>query len=99
MSAYVIALLTVTDPEEYAVYRDMVPATIARFGGRYLARGTDLKVLEGDLEPSRVALLEFESAEQARAWWVSEEYEAAKPYRQRGAISRIILAEGLPLHR
>jgi hypothetical protein len=39
MAAYVVVDITVTDPETYATYRDLAPATVALYGGRYIARG------------------------------------------------------------
>ena len=38
MPAYVIVNVRVTDPELYAEYAAGAPASIERFGGRYLAR-------------------------------------------------------------
>jgi len=39
MSAYIFASLEITDPAAYEEYRRRVPAIIAAYGGRYLARG------------------------------------------------------------
>ena len=47
MAAYLIAHLTVTDPEAFQDYRAAVPAVIQRFGGRYLLRGGAVETLEG----------------------------------------------------
>jgi uncharacterized protein (DUF1330 family) len=95
MPAYVIALITVTDPEGYEEYKALAPATIAKYGGKYVARGGRQELLEGDLEVNRISLLEFESLEQAKRWWSSPEYEEAKPIRQRTASSSLIVVEGL----
>ncbi len=97
MSAYVIALINVTDGEGYGVYRDMVPQTVAKYGGRYLARGGRSEVLEGVAQANRFAVLQFESFERAQEWWNSEEYEAAKPHRRSSAESVIVLVDGLEL--
>ncbi len=48
MAAYVVVDITVTDPETYATYRELAPATVALYGGRYIARG-------GAAETSRVS--------------------------------------------
>ncbi len=95
MAAYVIAIVHVTDPDAYARYKELAPPTIAQYGGRYLARGGRAEVLEGNTDQERMVLLEFDSYEQAKAWWASPEYAAAKPYRQQGATSTILLVEGL----
>ena len=59
MAAYLIADVQITDPEQYEEYKRQVSPLIARFGGRYLARGGQHEVLEGDWEPHRMVLLEF----------------------------------------
>ena len=41
-------------------------------------------------------ILEFENADQARAWWSSPEYADAKKLRHATAQTRMLLVEGLP---
>ncbi len=94
MSAYVIADVRVTNPGEYADYVRQTPATIDRFGGRFVARGGRAEDLEGDWHPDRIVVVEFSSLERARMWWHSPEYEAVKAIRQRNATSRLIVVEG-----
>ena len=96
MAAYVIAELAIEDQEGFGRYREMVPATIAAYGGRYLARGGRTAVLEGEGSPERIVLLEFPSFEQAQAWWASEEYAEAKALRQATARTRLMVVEGVP---
>jgi uncharacterized protein (DUF1330 family) len=95
MAAYIIGEVEITDPDGYEEYRRLVPSSIAQYGGTFLARGGKVDVLEGDWEPKRLVILEFESAERARAWWASEEYRDAKQIRQRTATSRLIVVEGV----
>ena len=64
------------------------------FGGRFVVRGGAVEVMEGDWRPSRVVVLEFPSAERARAWWSSEVYRGAKEIRQRASRGNMILVEG-----
>ncbi len=61
MPAYVFANIEVTDPVLYEEYRKGVPATIAQYGGRYVARGGAAEGLEGGYAPQRVVILEFPS--------------------------------------
>jgi uncharacterized protein (DUF1330 family) len=96
MAAYVIVEIDIHDPESYARYMALVPASIAAFGGRYLARGGKAETLEGDWTPKRIVLLEFPSAERAHAWWSAPEYAYIKSLRQTSAHSRMIVVEGLP---
>ena len=95
MAAYLIVNIEVTDPARYAEYVRAVPATIAAFGGRYLARGGRAERLEGDHEPKRVAVVEFESIERAKAWWSSEDYRPLKDLRRSASVADIVLVEGL----
>ena len=47
MAAFVIANVTIEDPVRYEDYKRMVPGTLAAFGGRFIARGGQVEVLEG----------------------------------------------------
>ena len=71
MPAYVIVETNITDSERYEQYRAAASAAIAACGGRYLARGGELAVLESDGQPSRLVVLEFEDL----AWWLRESGE------------------------
>jgi uncharacterized protein (DUF1330 family) len=93
--AYVIANVTVTDAAGYEAYRRLVPASIEKFGGRFLARGGEIEVLEGDWRPGRLVILEFPSAEQAKAWWHSPEYAEARAIRQATSEGTLIVLQGV----
>lgn len=96
MPAYLVVEVTVNDPATYERYKEMTPPTIAQYGGRYLARGGQTEVLEGDWRPTRLVILEFSSVERARAWWNSPEYAPAKALRQSCADTDMVLLEGVP---
>jgi uncharacterized protein (DUF1330 family) len=93
--AYVIANVTVNDPVRYAAYRQQVDATLEPFGGRFLARGGAVAILEGDWRPGRLVNLEFPSVAQARAWWDSPAYAAAKAIRQATSDGTLLVIEGV----
>jgi uncharacterized protein (DUF1330 family) len=95
MPAYVIVEVEVTDPELYDQYRAATPATIAAAGGRFLVRGGDVTVLEGDWQPSRLVVLEFEDLAAAERWYESEAYQAAKKLRGGGARMRMVAVRGI----
>ena len=94
MPAYVINDMEVTDPALLEEYKRLSPATVAQFGGKFLARGGAFGVLEGDWLPKRLVILEFPDRGQAEAWANSAEYAAAKKIRQRAARSNIVVVEG-----
>ena len=52
MAAYAVVNVRVTDPDSYAQYREKAPDAIAQYGGKYLARGGTVEVLEGEWNPS-----------------------------------------------
>jgi uncharacterized protein (DUF1330 family) len=94
MPAYVIAETDIHDPERYERYRAAVPETIAAFGGRVIARGGDIGVLEGQWHPKRLVLLEFDDLEAARRWYESPEYQDVKRLRDGAATLNIVAVEG-----
>jgi uncharacterized protein (DUF1330 family) len=97
MPAYVVVDIDVKDPETYERYKQLGPPSIAQYGGRYLARGGATEQLEGSWRPTRLVILEFPTAERARAWWSSPEYAEAKALRQSAAMTEMVLLEGAPV--
>ena len=93
--AYMLAQVDVKDPAAYEEYRAQVPATLAKYGGEFLVRGGTVEVLEGDPPLGRVVVLRFASLDQARAWYRSPEYAGPLALRQRVAVSRAMLVEGV----
>jgi len=96
MAGYVVAEVEVTDSATYEEYRKLVPATVARYGGKYLVRGGAVERKEGGWEPKRLVVLEFPSLEQARTWYHSPEYAPALALRLKAARSKVLLVEGAP---
>ena len=95
MPAYLIADVEVLDPTGYEEYRKQVPATIAAFGGRYLARGGALTVLEGSWSPKRGVILEFPSLDRLKAWYDSPAYVPLRALRERTTKSNLVMIDGL----
>jgi uncharacterized protein (DUF1330 family) len=95
MAAYYIVEIDIQDPARFEEYRSKVPATIERYGGKYLVRGGRLETLEGEWRPKRIVVLEFPSIEQAKRWYDSEEYRPLKELRRRTARGHIVLVDGV----
>ncbi|MGD8710038.1 MAG: DUF1330 domain-containing protein [Ectothiorhodospiraceae bacterium] len=95
MAAYVIVDIDVHDPQRYGRYKELAAPTVAAYGGKYIARGGKAESLEGDWDPKRVVILEFESAEAAKQWLESPEYREARALRHETATSRMIVVEGV----
>jgi len=96
MPAYLISQIEVHDPVGYEEYRKLVPSSLTKYGGRFIARGGKIDVLEGDWSPRRVVICEFESIERARQWYESEEYRPAMAIRKKTSTAKIIVVEGVP---
>ncbi|MES2848175.1 MAG: DUF1330 domain-containing protein [Bacteroidota bacterium] len=94
MPAYIIVDVVINDPVEYEEYKKLTPASIAAYGGKFIVRGGQTEILEGDWQPGRFVVLEFPSLEKAKAWWGSPEYTPAKAIRQRTANTKMILVDG-----
>ena len=95
MPAYVIVETDVTNPEQYEKYKAASPGAIEASGGRFLVRGGELAVLEGDWQPSRLVVLEFEDLAAARRWYESEVYQEAQKLREGAAHLRVVAVQGL----
>ena len=93
MSAYVIVEVDVKDPDGYAAYGELAQESVARHGGRFVVRGGEFEVIEGEWAP-RIVMLEFESLDAVRQWYHSDDYQACLPGRLNSANSRMIAVEG-----
>jgi uncharacterized protein (DUF1330 family) len=85
MPAYWLARSKVYDPEEYKKYTDKVPAILAKYGGKPLARGGRSQIMEGPKKFERFVVIEFPSFEQAVACFTCGEYDKAAAFRRSGA--------------
>jgi len=94
MPAYFVAEVEVTNPVGYDPYRALAGASIAQYGGRFLARGGKSELIEGNPEPQRIVIIEFADAASARRWYNSPEYQAALPIRLANSRARAFIVEG-----
>lgn len=94
MAAYVIYEIEVNDAAAYEEYKKLAPASIAAYGGKYLARAGKTETLEGGWLPKRLVILEFPTFEQATKWHDSPEYSPAREMREKAAKSRAVVIQG-----
>jgi uncharacterized protein (DUF1330 family) len=93
--AYVIAdVREVRDVEALLEYRRRNTEAVARHGGRFLVRGGEATVLEGDWPTLRIVVIEFPDAAAARGWYESEDYQPLKALRQGASDTNILLVDG-----
>jgi uncharacterized protein (DUF1330 family) len=93
MPALLIADIDVRDPEIYARYRSANPAIVSKFGGKYLAVGGEVRVLEGDWAPRRTVIIEFPSMAALQTFYNSPEYAEIRGIRWQSAHSRLVAFE------
>ncbi len=94
-SAYILANVDVTDPQQYEQYKKLSTIAMQAHGAEVCIRGGATEVLEGDWKPGRMVLLKFPSKEQARKFYDSTEYAAAKKAREGAAVMRMLLIDGV----
>ena len=85
MPAYWVARSKINDPVEYKKYTDLIPAILAKYGGKVLARGGRFQIMEGPEKFQRFVVLEFPTFEQGVACFTSDEYNKAAAFRRSGA--------------
>ena len=95
MSAYAIVDVHIFDIEHYLEYQSAVRPVVEAAGARYLARGGEFKVFEGDYQPSRLILLEFPSLLAMDEFYRSEAYQALEAQRCACSRARILGVSGL----
>jgi uncharacterized protein (DUF1330 family) len=92
--AFYISEFVVTDREGMKPYSAQVESTFRPFGGRYIVRGGKISMLEGDGPRGGIVIIEFDSKQQAQAWYDSPDYRKLMPIRHKSATSRVYIVEG-----
>lgn len=95
MPAYLITEIEVSDPVGYEEYRARVGKTLEQYGAKFVVRGGEIEVLEGDWQPKRMVMCVFDSVDKARAWYHSKEYQEVKKYREHNARMNMVVVEGV----
>jgi uncharacterized protein (DUF1330 family) len=95
MSAYVISEVEMLDQALFERYRSLAPATIVKYGGRYIVRGGAHETVEGDPTPRHFVIVEFPTIEKAREWYASPEYAEALKIRRHALKRRLTFVEGV----
>lgn len=94
MSAYFIASIRICDKSEYEKYLEDVDEVFAKFGGEYLAVDDCPEVLEGEWDYTKAVLIRFESIEELKRWYDSDEYRRILKYRLGAAECDTIIIKG-----
>ena len=94
MPAYLVTIITVTKPEQFDEYRKLAGPVVAQYGGKFIVRGGARTILEGKLDANRLVVVEFPSSENAKTFYNSPEYQAAREKRIGAADFNMVLVEG-----
>src|ERR1700751_4154645 len=94
MPTYIVGDIHISDPATYQAHVPRALATIARFGGRVIAGGGKLDLLEGAPMPEGIFIIEFPTADAARRWFQSYDYQEALKIRLSASSGRVFLIEG-----
>ena len=90
---YVIAHVTVKDPDAYKEYVERDTPILLGHGGKFVIRGGKSEVLEGD-SFERHVVVEFPSYDAAMAAYNDPAYQEVAEIRRRTSDSTIIIVEG-----
>lgn len=95
MPAYVIAMVTVTDPEKYSKYSAKATVASQKYGGQFVVRGGNPEVLEGSVPHQRIVVNQFDTREQAVKFYRSMEYQDAKTERLGASDFNMVVVDGV----
>lgn len=95
MPAYVVITKTRTrNPTELELYAKQAPVFLAGHPAKFLARFGRCEVKEGAAVEG-VAIIEFPTFAEAKAWYESPAYQEASQHRFRGGDYDIVIVEGM----
>lgn len=95
MSAYVVFDVDIRDMTRYQDFMKQVKPALEAAGARYLARGGEHKVYEGDWTPRRIVILEFPSVAAWEQFYEGPVYRGLKSIRDECSSARLVSVEGL----
>ena len=93
MTAYIIARIEVTDPDDYKTYAVATIEIADRFGGRFLVKGGSMTQVEGS-GPPRHVVIEFPDRAAAEGFYASAEYQAVLPIALRASTRDLVIVDG-----
>jgi uncharacterized protein (DUF1330 family) len=95
MPAYVVAMMSINDPDTYKLYTDRTPPIVKKYGGKFLTRGEDFTCVEGQKYEGRLVILEFPSKADVDAWFNDPDYREAMKFRHASStMNYLLLQEG-----
>ena len=74
------------EQEAWDSYRRLAAESIERFGGKYIVRGADQDVVEGQGSSRKIVIVEFPDMATLKEWYASDDYAKALKYKDRALI-------------
>jgi uncharacterized protein (DUF1330 family) len=96
MAVYIIAQIGIHDRGGYEKYSEGFLDVFAKYQGELLVVSEDPVVVEGEWPYTRTVVIRFPSADEARRWYESPEYQAIAQHRYRAAKTNAVIVEELP---
>ena len=95
MPAYVVSMMSISDPVLYAKYTERTPPIVKKYGGKFLTRGEDVTCVEGQPYTGRLVILEFPSKAHVEQWFADPDYVEAMQFRHAAStMNYLLLQEG-----
>jgi uncharacterized protein (DUF1330 family) len=94
MKAYLVLDFCIQDLPGFRAYIADIPAVIEKHGGRYIVRGVEPTVMEGDWTPERMVILEFPARARAKAFLDDPDAQALFEIRHKTTRSKLVLVDG-----
>ena len=95
MKHYFLAQIKVNDPGEYDKYLEQVDEIFSKHNGEYLSIDESPALLEGDWNYSKSVLIKFNSKQEFKDWYYSNDYQKILKHRLKAAKCDTILIKGL----
>ena len=93
MPAYVVAQMTVHDPDALREYARLAPPFVQKYGGRYLTRGGPLTCLEGTHSDARTVVSVWPSVEHAKAFFADPGYREVAALREAASTMELLFVQ------
>lgn len=93
MPAYVVAMMSVHDADNYRNYTDRTPPIVKKHGGRFLTRGEPFTCVEGKEYDGRLVILEFPTKADVEAWFADPDYQEAMAFRHAASQMNYLLVQ------
>ncbi|CAG9268605.1 conserved hypothetical protein [Paraburkholderia unamae] len=91
---YLIAHVSISDATAYAAYAKAAGNAMRNFGPKLIAASGQYENLEGEAHERHV-IFEFDSFAEAKRFYESPEYQAARALRAGAATGTFVLLEGI----